>query len=106
MLPIDLSKTYYQFLYHPKEPLLFTSGFFLFLFSGFMLIYFVLHKHHRAKATFVTLFSLYFYYKSSGIYFLLLIMSTAIDYLLANLIYHIKSKVRKTIILGVFKKIK
>jgi len=30
---------------------------------------------------------LYFYYKSSGIYFLILIASTVVDYTLANYIY-------------------
>lgn len=99
MFPIDLNKLYQQFVYHPKEPLLFTSGFFLFLFTGFMFVYFLLHKHHRAKATFVTLFSLYFYYKSSGIYFLLLILSTVVDYTLASLIYYTNTKFKKKIIL-------
>ena len=99
MFLIDLNKLFQQFIYHPKEPLLFTSGFFLFLFTGFMLIYFLSHKHHRAKATFVTLFSLYFYYKSSGIYFLLLILSTVVDYALASLIFHVNTKLKKKIIL-------
>ncbi len=99
MFQIDLDKLYQQFIYHPKEPILFTSGFFLFLFTGFMLIYFLLHKHHRAKATFVTLFSLYFYYKSSGIYFLILIFSTVVDYILASLIFNANSKIIKKIIL-------
>lgn len=99
MFQIDPNKLYQQFIYHPKEPILFTSGFFLFLFTGFMFIYFLLHKHHRAKATFVTLFSLYFYYKSSGIYFLLLIISTVVDYTLASLIFHANSNFKKKIIL-------
>lgn len=99
MFQIDLNKLYQQFIYHPKEPILFTSGFFLFLFTGFMFVYFLLHKHHRTKATFVTLFSLYFYYKSSGIYFLLLIFSTVVDYSLASLIFHANSKLKKKIIL-------
>jgi len=87
MFPIDIHKLLQQFVYHAKEPLIFNSGFFLFLFLGFFTVYTMLHKTHRAKLTFVTLFSLYFYYKSSGIYFLILIGSTVIDYALANLIY-------------------
>lgn len=99
MSQIDLSKIWEQFVYHPKEPLLFSSGFFLFLFTGFMCIYFIVHKHHRAKTTFVTLFSLYFYYKSSGIYFGLLILSTVVDFLLANMIFRAGSPAKKKAIL-------
>ena len=95
MLPIDLNKIWYQLTYHPKEPLLFSSGIFVFLFTGFMLVYFLVYKNHRAKTTFVTLFSLYFYYKSSGIYFLLLILSTVVDYLLANMIFRAETNRRK-----------
>jgi alginate O-acetyltransferase complex protein AlgI len=95
MFSIDTHKLIEQFLYHKDEPLIFNSGFFLFLFFGFLCIYSILSKTHRAKLTFVTLFSLYFYYKSSGIYFLILIGSTVIDYTLANLIYYSKTKSRK-----------
>ena len=89
---LDFSKILQQFVYNPQEPILFNTGFFLFLFTGFMAVYAFLHKTHRAKITFVTLFSLFFYYKSSGIYFLVLVGSTFVDYTLANFIYKSKSK--------------
>ncbi|MFY7732847.1 MAG: MBOAT family O-acyltransferase [Bacteroidia bacterium] len=91
----DISKILQQFVYNPQEPILFNTGFFLFLFTGFMAVYALLHKTHRAKITFVTLFSLYFYYKSSGIYFLILIASTVVDYTLANFIYNGKNAAQK-----------
>ena len=91
----DLSKILKQFVYNPQEPILFNTGFFLFLFTGFMAVYALLHKTHRAKITFVTLFSLYFYYKSSGIYFLILIASTLVDYTLANYIFKGKNAGQK-----------
>jgi len=99
MLQIDLSKIWQQLIYNPREPLLFSSGLFIFLFTGFMYVYFLVYKHHRAKTTFVTLFSLYFYYKSSGIYFLLLILSAVVDYSLANAIFKAESKSKKRVIL-------
>jgi len=99
MLQIDLSKIWQQLIYNPREPLLFSSGLFIFLFTGFMYVYFLVYKHHRAKTTFVTLFSLYFYYKSSGIYFLLLILSAIVDYSLANAIFKAESKSKKRVIL-------
>jgi alginate O-acetyltransferase complex protein AlgI len=86
MFGIDTHKLSQQFLYNPQEPLIFNSGLFLFLFAAFLVIYILLHKTHRPKLLFVTLFSLYFYYKSSGIYFLLLISTTVIDYNLARVL--------------------
>jgi D-alanyl-lipoteichoic acid acyltransferase DltB (MBOAT superfamily) len=62
-------------------------------------IYAVLHKNHRAKTTFITHFSLYFYYKSSGIYFILLLTSTIVDYSLADWIYKAKKDLTKKLIL-------
>ena len=99
MLQIDLSRIWQQLIYNPKEPLLFSSGLFIFLFTGFMYVYFLVYKHHRAKTVFVTLFSLYFYYKSSGIYFLLLILSAIVDYSLANAIFKAESAKKKKAIL-------
>ncbi|NEW85500.1 MAG: MBOAT family protein [Mariniphaga sp.] len=99
MLQIDLSKIWQQLIYDPKEPLLFSSGLFIFLFTGFMYVYFLVYKHHRAKTIFVTLFSLYFYYKSSGIYFLLLIFSAIVDFSLANAIFRAESERKRKIIL-------
>ncbi len=99
MLQIDLSKIWQQLIYDPKEPLLFSSGLFIFLFTGFMYVYFLVYKHHRAKTLFVTLFSLYFYYKSSGIYFLLLILSAIVDFSLANAIFRAESERKRKIIL-------
>ncbi len=99
MWPISFHKILEQLTYNPKNPLLFSSGLFLVLFVLFMAVYACLQKNHRAKATFVTLFSLFFYYKSSGIYFLILIFSTVVDYGLANMIYHETSKARKQLIL-------
>ena len=87
MFSIDIQKLINQLRYLPEEPLLFTSGLFLFLFLGFLLIYIPLSSTHRPKLIFTLLFSLYFYYKSSGLFFLLLISTACIDYTLARLIY-------------------
>ena len=88
MSGVSIHNILQQFVYHPKEPLIFSSGFFLFLFLGFVGLFYFVHKKHNAKLAYVVLFSLYFYYKSSGIYFFLLILSTVVDYNLANLIYN------------------
>ncbi len=55
--------------YDASSPLIFSSGLFLFLFAGFMLVYSMFRRAPMARIVYVILFSLYFYYKSSGIYF-------------------------------------
>lgn len=92
MFPIDIHKLKQVFLYNPEEPLIFNSGIFLFLFTAFLWIYVSLSKTHKPKLIFVTIFSLYFYYKSSGAYFILLLFATAIDFTLAKFIYGSKDK--------------
>ena len=96
---LDINKFLSQFQYNASEPLIFNSGFFLFVFPVFLIIYFLLSSKHRPKLTFVTIFSLYFYYKSSGIYFLILIASTVVDYTLANFIYQASTKNKKIALL-------
>ncbi|PQA59929.1 MBOAT family O-acyltransferase [Siphonobacter curvatus] len=95
MPPIDFSKLTELLQYQPEAPILFNSGLFLWLFLGFSSIYVLLQPHHRAKVIFVTLFSLYFYYKSSGWYFLLLVLATVVDYVLGWFIYDADQKVFK-----------
>ena len=78
--------------YNPQEPMIFSSGLFLFLFLGFSFIYMLLQKRLNARVLFVTVFSYYFYYKSSGMYFILLAIVTTSDYFIARAIYRYKRK--------------
>ncbi len=73
-----------QLAYSPSEPILFTSGLFLFLFLGFTAAYCCLELRTTLRLVFVTLFSYYFYYKSSGTYFGLLALITISDFLVAK----------------------
>jgi D-alanyl-lipoteichoic acid acyltransferase DltB (MBOAT superfamily) len=75
-----------QLTYHPDEPMLFSSGLFLFLFLGFTFVYMMLQYQRTLRLLFVTAFSYYFYYKSSGFYFFLLAVVTLSDYLIAMVI--------------------
>lgn len=70
--------------YDSSSPLIFSSGLFLFLFAGFLLLYSALRRATMARIVYVILFSLYFYYKSSGIYFLLLVFAATSDFLIAR----------------------
>ena len=71
MWQLDWNKLAEVLTYNAKQPMIFSSGLFLFLFLGFSLIYVLLQKKDTARILFVSLFSYYFYYKSSGFYFFL-----------------------------------
>jgi alginate O-acetyltransferase complex protein AlgI len=96
---IDLDRLLDQFRYHPKSPLIFNTGFFLLLFLAFLAGYQLLRDRHRARLLYVTAFSLFFYYKSSGIYFLLLVFSTIVEYNFARWIADSDSPGRRKLLL-------
>jgi len=66
--------------YDPKAPLIFSSGLFLFLFLGFSLFFPLMRRRVMLRIFYVTLFSLYFYYKSSGLYVELLLLVATLDW--------------------------
>ena len=70
--------------YDPQSPLLFSSGLFLFLFTGFALLYLAVRRHMHLRLAYVILFSLYFYYKTSGLYLLLLLFTATSDFLIGG----------------------
>ncbi len=77
------------FTFHPKEPILFNTALFLGMFLLFYPIYILTTKAKtfHLRNAYVFAFSLFFYYKSSGIYFVLLLFSGVVDYNLAKLLY-------------------
>ncbi|MGP1435694.1 MAG: MBOAT family O-acyltransferase [Phocaeicola sp.] len=96
---IEWSKIIEALTYHAKEPMIFSSGIFLWLFLIFVCVYILLHKRDTARILFVTLFSYYFYYKSSGIYFFLLGIVTCNDYFLARRMEVINDKLKRKLLL-------
>ncbi|MCQ2256960.1 MAG: MBOAT family protein [Bacteroidaceae bacterium] len=90
MFDIDWLRVLSQFEYQPESPMIFSSGIFLFLFLVFTLIYNLLGKADTLRILFVTLFSYYFYYKSSGVFFVLLAIVTVSDYFIARAISRIE----------------
>ena len=81
--------------YDPSAPMLFSSGLFFFLFIGFLLIYIPLRRHTLARIIYVTLFSLYFYYKSSGVWFGLLVFTATSDFLIARMMNRTEGEGRR-----------
>ena len=85
MFQIDWERLKDVLAYNPQEPMIFSSGLFIWLFLVFSFIYMLLQKHDTIRIFFVIAFSYYFYYKSSGFYFFLLGIVTVADFLLAQL---------------------
>ena len=84
------------FRYDPRSPMLFSSGLFLFVFLGFSLIYGLLKRRLTLRIVYVTLFSLYFYYKTSGLFFLLLVGLSLSDFAIGRLMHRSRrSEARK-----------
>jgi D-alanyl-lipoteichoic acid acyltransferase DltB (MBOAT superfamily) len=73
--------------YDPQHPMMFNTGLFLGTFLVFLGIYISTANRKTVRVAYVTIFSLFFYYKASGLYFLLLLLSTLIDYTFGLLIY-------------------
>lgn len=71
--------------YTPAEPMLFSSGTFWALFLLFMPLYGMLRSNTFRMLLFVTAFSFYFYYKSSGFFVLMLGATSLFDWCLSRL---------------------
>jgi alginate O-acetyltransferase complex protein AlgI len=96
---LDPGKLFNTLFYNFKEPLLFNSGFFLFWFLLFLIFHQIVHKNRNGKILYITVFSLYFLYKASGIYFLCLVFTSFVDFYLAHLIHQTEEKRKKKLYL-------
>lgn len=80
------------FKYNPDEPLIFSTPafwlFFLLVLAGYSLIY----KKLFLRNAYLFLVSLFFYYKSGGLFLFLLIFVTLIDFTCGLLIHHSRTK--------------
>ncbi|MDR1339598.1 MAG: MBOAT family protein [Prevotellaceae bacterium] len=95
----DPDKLFGLFVYDRSSPMIFNSGFFLFLFLAFSLIYISLSKKDNYRIIYVILFSYYFYYKSSGIYFLIMLFVTVWDFFAARAMYAAESRSKRKLLM-------
>ena len=77
--------------YHRESPLIFSSGLFWVLFVCFMPLYALMRRRKWQMLVFVIAFSLYFYYKCSGWFFLLLVSTSVIDWFISRAMVQIES---------------
>ncbi len=81
----------YHLQYRPDAPMIFSSALFWCLFIVLMPLYAMIKRHRTQMVIFIVAFSLYFYYKSSGWFFLLLVCTSLVDWLLSRLLVKLKS---------------
>lgn len=81
--------------YDAQSPLTLTTGFFLFAFLIFGVGYLVVHNRAHLRTLYVVLFSLYFYYKLSGVYLLLLLFVAVSDFSIGRWVARRKAKQKR-----------
>ena len=88
------------FLSYSEHPMIFTEYpcwiFFLFVLIGYGLI----HSKMRLRSIFLFLASLFFYFKTSGFFFSILLFSTVADFYIGKAIYISKKDLNAKILLG------
>lgn len=89
------------FVYDPKSPMLFSSGFFWLLFILFLPVYALLKKSRTKMIVFVVGFSLYFYYKSSGLFFLMLMGTSLVDWSISRWMVALRRRGQKLALMWV-----
>ncbi len=85
--------------YNPDDPILFNSAFFLYFLVLFVICYQFVYKNKLHRILLFTFFSLFFFYKACGVYFILVIISAIVDFTLSNIIYLERNKKKKKIYL-------
>ena len=86
--------------YTEGDPLLFTKISFWIFFAVLLFGYSSIYNKPVIRSAYLLVFSLYFYYNSSGLFFSLLIFSTVCDYIFGLLIPRYKSKVTRKILVA------
>jgi alginate O-acetyltransferase complex protein AlgI len=95
MINIDWKSVLSQLQYDVQNPLLFNNGFFVYFLVAFLLCSYIFRKNYKHRAIVLTLFSLYFFYKASGAFVGIVILSAFFNYGISNLIFKAKKKIIK-----------
>lgn len=99
MPSFDVQSFLHQFLYDPKNPLLFNNGFFVYYFTVFIALYYIFRNSFNVRKYIFCAFSLYFFYKASGMFVGFVILSAIVDYILSNAIHRQQNKHTKKFLL-------
>lgn len=88
------------FSFNADEPLIFTQLDFWLFFIVVMIVFSFLHKFFLARSIFLTAISVFFYFKTSGLYVTLLALSLIVNYFLGDAVFKANSDKRKKWIIG------
>ena len=83
------------FLFNADAPLIFTRLYFWGFFLVVLLLYSIVYKRNTLRNTYLWLVSLFFYYKTGGLFLFILIFSTVVDYFIGLAIYYTRQKAGK-----------
>ncbi len=89
----------YIFFYNSDAPLIFTRLYFWIFFAIVLTFYSFLYKRKLLRSLYLFIISLFFYYKTSGFYFFLLIFSTITDFYIGKHIYNSRKQINKKLLL-------
>ena len=87
--------------FNSEDPLIFTQLDFWLFFLAVMVVFSFIHKHFLARSIFVTIVSLFFYFKTSGLYVLLLGLSLVVNFALGQMIHTREKKLSKKWVIAI-----
>jgi D-alanyl-lipoteichoic acid acyltransferase DltB (MBOAT superfamily) len=99
ILNLDFNKIIQVVFTDHSQPLVFNSGLFLFVLLFALIVYQFLFKQKNLRVLFLIAFSLFFYYKSGGYFFSLLIAVAVVDFFLGRFIARSQSDGIKKLLL-------
>ena len=94
-MKFDVNILYKWFVYNPAEPLLFQTLPFFILFSLFYIVFSFFHKKIVTRNSLLLVFSLFFYYKISGLFVFALIAMGLFDFFIAHQIFKEQKESKK-----------
>jgi D-alanyl-lipoteichoic acid acyltransferase DltB (MBOAT superfamily) len=96
-----MERIYQLFSFNVEEPLIFTQLDFWLFFILVMVVFSAIHKQFLVRSIFLTVISLFFYFKTSGLFVLLLGLTLIVNYLFAILVETSeKDRTKKWLIAG------
>ncbi len=90
----------YIFFYNQDAPLIFTRLYFWVFFAVVLTFYTFLYNRKLLRSAYLFAVSLFFYYKTSGFYFFLLIFSTITDFYIGKSLYKTENPVKRKLLVG------
>lgn len=100
MIDILTQKILDFFTFNPEKPIIFTDITFWIFFTAVYGIFTVVYKEYNKKNLFLFIVSIFFYYKTSGMFFLLLLFTISNEYLIALQIEKSKNALNRKLMLA------